>query len=410
MKLRKRLEAQRQKEKKKQKSKRKGKLPASDSNPLNISHDGDPLLLNLEQFGLLSAPYIVVHPQGKPGILEEFKPGVVILYEPTVTQIRKVEVYKAMRPGKPLRVYFLMYEGSVEEQRYLSSLEKETVAFQQLIDAKAHVVLKHEDLEMTDAERDSLGAVADVETLFTGNPFARNRTRTKGNRKHVAQKAHGTVLVDAREFRSPLAFVLHQRGFEVTPITLEVGDYILTPTTCIERKSISDLFQSFKSGRLFEQVKQMQRLYEHPILLIEFPLGADFSLQAASEIPAAITGGNIISKITLLTLHFPSLRILWSKTPHETAELFREIKKNQPEPDPKRIAAIGTGTETLLTREVSSVDVLRKLPGITDHNWMAVRNRVSSLYELSTLSQEELVLLLGPVSGKELFLFLQKRR
>jgi ERCC4-type nuclease len=67
----------------------------------------------------------------------------------------------------------------------------------------------------------------------------------------------------------------------------------------------SDLFQSFKSGRLFEQVKQMQRLYENPILLIEFPLGAAFSLQAASEIPSSITGGNIISKLTLLTLHFP---------------------------------------------------------------------------------------------------------
>jgi ERCC4 domain len=56
--------------------------------------------------------------------------------------------------------------------------------------------------------------------------------------KAVAQKASGTILVDTREFRSPLAFILHQRGFQVNPITLEVGDYILTPKICIERKSI----------------------------------------------------------------------------------------------------------------------------------------------------------------------------
>jgi hypothetical protein len=54
-----------------------------------------------------------------------------------------------MRPGIPLLVYFLMYENSVEEQRYLSSLEKETLAFQQLIDAKARVVVAQQDVEMT---------------------------------------------------------------------------------------------------------------------------------------------------------------------------------------------------------------------------------------------------------------------
>jgi len=46
-------------------------------------------------------------------------------------------VYKAENPGAPLRVYFLMYENSVEEQRYLSSLRKEKEAFEMLIREKA---------------------------------------------------------------------------------------------------------------------------------------------------------------------------------------------------------------------------------------------------------------------------------
>lgn len=53
-----------------------------------------------------------------------------------------------------------------------------------------------------------------------------------------------------REFRSTLPSILHAADIEVVPATLQVGDYIITPTMCIERKSVIDLIQSFASGRL----------------------------------------------------------------------------------------------------------------------------------------------------------------
>jgi DNA excision repair protein ERCC-4 len=40
----------------------------------------------------------------------------------------------------------------------------------------------------------------------------------------------------------------------VVPLTLEVGDYVLSPEICCERKSISDLKGSLASGRLYHQV------------------------------------------------------------------------------------------------------------------------------------------------------------
>lgn len=48
-----------------------------------------------------------------------------------------------------------------------------------------------------------------------------------------------------------------QAGFSIIPMTLEVGDYVLSPTMCFERKSIPDLYGSFNSGRLFHQVRCM---------------------------------------------------------------------------------------------------------------------------------------------------------
>ena len=58
------------------------------------------------------------------------------------------------------------------------------------------------------------------------------------------------VIVDMREFRSSLPSLLHASGLLVLPVTLTVGDYILTPDICVERKSIPDLVSSFNSGRL----------------------------------------------------------------------------------------------------------------------------------------------------------------
>jgi ERCC4 domain len=48
-----------------------------------------------------------------------------------------------------------------------------------------------------------------------------------------------------------------------------------------ERKGISDLFQSFASGRLYNQAEAMGKHYAHPCLLIEFHPDKSFNLQVA---------------------------------------------------------------------------------------------------------------------------------
>ena len=46
-----------------------------------------------------------------------------------------------------------------------------------------------------------------------------------------------------------------QEGFALVPLVIAVGDYVLTPEICVERKSLSDLFQSMPSGRLYNQAR-----------------------------------------------------------------------------------------------------------------------------------------------------------
>ena len=106
-------------------------------------------------------------------------------------------------------------------------------------------------------------------------------------------------------------------------MVLTVGDYILSDQICVERKAIgsADLFESFKSGRLLQQVTNMERYFDKPILLIEFDEYIDFRLQDPSINNAnnvgsgpskAYAGGDIspahiISKLTLLSIHFKKL-------------------------------------------------------------------------------------------------------
>lgn len=46
------------------------------------------------------------------------------------------QAYRAAHQGLAVRIYFLLYKDSVEEQRYLSRIRKEKDAFERLIREK----------------------------------------------------------------------------------------------------------------------------------------------------------------------------------------------------------------------------------------------------------------------------------
>ncbi len=82
---------------------------------------------------------VVVHPyEGDMDehVLEEVRPRYVVMYEPDAAFIRRVEVYRSSHDDRNVRVYFMYYGGSVEEQRYLSAVRREKDAFSRLIKEK----------------------------------------------------------------------------------------------------------------------------------------------------------------------------------------------------------------------------------------------------------------------------------
>lgn len=58
-------------------------------------------------------------------ILQDLEPDFVVLYDPDAAFVRTLEAYQAGRAHNrpPLTVYFMLYEQSVEEQRWPLFLE-----------------------------------------------------------------------------------------------------------------------------------------------------------------------------------------------------------------------------------------------------------------------------------------------
>ncbi|KAF8780291.1 hypothetical protein HU200_001969 [Digitaria exilis] len=330
-------------------------------------------------------------------VLDVWKPSIIIVYHPDITFVREIEVYKAENPLRKLKVYFLFYEDSTEVQKFESSIRLENEAFESLIRQKSLMMIP------VDQDGRCIGPTLanEPEPLL----FQNSVTRKAGGKR--APEKEMQVIVDMREFMSSLPNVLHQKGIRIVPVTLEVGDYVLSPLICVERKSIADLFQSFASGRLYNQVETMARYYKIPVLLIEFSQEKSFSFQSASEIGDDVSPTNIISKLSLLVLHFPRLRIVWSRSLHATAEIFISLKTNQDEPDEKKAIRVGVPSEDGIVEDdvraenynTSAIEFLRRLPGVTDSNYRAIMDGCNSLAELALLPVEELAELMGSQKG-----------
>ncbi|KAG2226446.1 hypothetical protein INT45_000614 [Circinella minor] len=326
-------------------------------------------------------------------LLEDLQPRFIIMYDPNPAFIRRVEVYRAMHPELDVRVYFMIYENSVEEQNYLSLIRKEKEAFERLIREKSIMAIPMP--QRATPQQDA---------------FARAvSSRVAGGQ--LRNKGPPLVIVDMREFRSSLPPILYAEGLKIIPCTLQVGDYILSPTICVERKSIPDLISSLNSGRLYTQCENMCLHYDIPILLIEFDENKSFSLQSLSDMKSTVQLSDLSSKLVLVTLTFPKVKIIWSSSPHETAAIFDDLKKAEEEPEVDKAVLVGAEStdDVNSSYNMTPQDILRSLPGVTSKNYKLLMNDVKNLQELFKLSVDDLKKIIGAEPAKKLYEFIHHK-
>jgi DNA excision repair protein ERCC-4 len=353
--------------------------------------------------------------------LHELQLNTIILYDAHISLLRQVEGFAARNrlsnTDYELDLYFLQYSGSYEEKCYSIAIDNEKAAFEQLIQEKATMVAHSPHINQSSEvsanypkASSDLGA-DDGEGLSLRNSSSNLISTRQGGAASVPSVL-GRVIVDVREFRSNLPSLLHFSGLELVPVTLLIGDYILTPHIALERKSLSDLIQSLQSGRLYKQITAMQKYYRSPVLLIEFSPNQPFQLLSRNELTADIQIASIHSKLVLLTLHFPALRYLWAKSCHHTAKIVIALKNKQFEPNLAALSAAimaeNCTAEDKIIDDSTSHDFLRCLPGVTSYNINSLVAKCGSLLELVNLSLEQLQAICGEINGRKLFNFLHK--
>ncbi|PWY90480.1 DNA repair protein [Aspergillus sclerotioniger CBS 115572] len=383
---------------------------------------------------------VMIHPYDgdmDEHILEEVRPRYIVMYEPDPAFIRRVEVYRSSHVGRDVRVYFVYYGGSVEEQRYLSAVRREKDSFTKLIKEKGSmaVTITH-DKSLEDPQEQFLRTV---------------NTRIAGGGRLAATASPPRVVVDVREFRSALPSLLHGNNMAVVPCQLTVGDYILTPNICVERKSVRDLITSLRNGRLYNQAETMLQHYKNPLLLIEFDQNKSFTFDAfASATTPGTTfltdfgfssfGTSTLSSnsslvnpsspksaqhlLVLLTLTFPRLKIIWSSSPYQTAEIFAELKKNNPEPDPIRAVQTGLDIDIAAASHPGDImaaagiehrvfnlvpqDMLRAVPGVNPNVLERLLVETGSIHEVANMDVEQLDPLVGIEAARKIVGFFRK--
>lgn len=337
-------------------------------------------------------------------VLEETKPRYVIMYEPDAAFIRRIEVYRSSHTDRTVKVFFMYYGGSVEEQRYLSAVRREKDSFTRLIRERANMALTLNTAAAQDPQEAFLRTI---------------NTRIAGGGRLAATAQPPRVVVDVREFRSSLPSLLHGRSFIVVPCMLTVGDYVVTPQICIERKSVRDLIGSFANGRLFNQVESMMEHYKHPMLLIEFDQGKSFTLEPFADMSAPSTTAGLAAapdlqaKLVMLTLAFPRLKIIWSSSPYQTAEIFAELKKGHEEPDPLTAVQKGLDPSVQGENEVRSFnqtgqELLRAIPGVNEKVAQILMLETENLVQVANMGEGELAKLVGTEAGRRIWRFFDR--
>ena len=253
-------------------------------------------------------------------------------------------------------------------------------------------------------------------------------TAMGGKRKLEVQELFRSkiIVVDMREFSSSTPQYLYDAGFWVIPVTLNIGDFVLSDDIVVEKKAVSthDLHQSLNSGRLLKQITLMSKYYKQVILLLEFDDSIKFRLRdmyRMADDRNNVNNSSVFSKLTLLMMNFPNVTILWSKSQKDTVKIFERLKRNCPNPDLVRVEKIGKvihnnkhknadvldaiepdEDEELRNKHLPQ-DFLRSLPGVSHKNIHVWFKGIKNVTQILKLSKEELIERCGDSFGKDIY-------
>ncbi|TGC09825.1 DEAD/DEAH box helicase [Methanolobus halotolerans] len=279
----------------------------------------------------------------------------VLFYEPVPSEIRSIQ--RKGRTGRKHegRVVVLVTKGTRDEGYYWSSLAKEKKMqsnMQTLQDIMPSGARENHQETLTDTEYNDQVTLAD---------FDENSPK---------------VIVDQREVKSSVARMLDKAGVDIILKTLEVGDYILSDRIAVERKSTEDFTSSLIEHKLFEQISNLSRTYQKPVLILE----GENLFTSRKLNPAAIHGA-----LSSIAIDF-GVAVLYTRDSEDTASLIKQIAKREQTEEKREVSLHGKKASQMLPQQqeyiISSIsDIGPKAARSLLQHFGTVENVIKADYE-----------------------------
>ncbi|CAI2380296.1 unnamed protein product [Moneuplotes crassus] len=359
-----------------------------------------------------------------------FKPHDIILFEPSLELLRGAEAYSSRHFDKktriPISIHQLFLKDSSEKFVFLNETQKENRSLKELL----LLSKSKKGFPSPDPFEEDKKIIKEIQRNNRKRYGISEIKYPKEDSIETWYSRKQILGVDMREFWSQNPHYLYLAGFLVIPMQLQVGDYILSNEIAIERKSVStgDFESSLCHGRrLLDQIKNMDRFFKTPILMIEFDESIPFTLRERdleSIQENDIAPSSIMVKLAILTLSFPRMLLLWSQDSRHTTEIFLNIKKTCGDPDLDRLSKVGKmkkgqgineedDTLDIISSKKSHDDgksmpyeLLSTLPGIYFDNVNKIASKVESLEDLCYRTKDEIADWIGDRNAERLHSFL----
>lgn len=189
------------------------------------------------------------------------------------------------------------------------------------------------------------------------------------------------IYVDVREERSSIPRLLEKEGVLVIRRKLDVGDYLVSENSVVERKSVGDFASSLFDGRLFDQARRLNETYDNIYYVIEGNI-KKLAYRWSSRLKQFSS-----AMVTLATVF--DAKILWSSNEENTAYILLALAKN--------LQASGERTHIIIHKKpkLSSIGewqfyIVQSFPGIGPKLAESVLNEFKTLERFCTASITEL--------------------
>ena len=211
------------------------------------------------------------------------------------------------------------------------------------------------------------------------------------------------LIIDSREKSSLSEYIISEASLMNIPTEkqwIEIGDYVFQDV-CFEAKSTIDFMQSIINKRLWNQIDNMDRHYEHSIVIIHG------SLHEAMKYPKYINMQisekllknkfyGAIGKITLDT----DCKVFWFESPQKAAKVLTTICKMRP----INRNVIQPSLLKRITTDDLRIDMLCTIKGVSKSKAEKIIKDYGSVMEVGEATIEELSSIdgIGPTIAKKI--------